>query len=169
MPNLTLIFCLLLFSRGVPDIAPTPIDEKHYDDFKLTYMSAGLGSGMGSMQPTFRVTALNYIYTYEQNSYYGKPNELPDTICTGTLRMSSIDSIIGLVRDIKDTVVYRTTLGVISGGIQQISIAYNSIDLTFKLHNASESTAQKIVDILNSNIPEGQKKLWLFSLPIKDE
>jgi hypothetical protein len=37
--------------------------------------------------------------------------------------------------------------------------------VTFQLHNASDSNAQKIVDILNSNIVAGKERLWLFNFP----
>lgn len=140
-------------------------DSEKYKTFNLYYSYSGLGSGMGSMQPTFRVTGKNFVYTSEQNSYYGKPDKKPENICEGTLRNSSIDSILNLVKDIKDTLVYKTNVGIKSGGIHNISVKYEKINLTFRLHNASDSTAQKIVDILNSNIPADKQKLWLFDFP----
>jgi hypothetical protein len=136
-----------------------------YRTFKLYYSYSGLGSGMGSMQPTFRVTGKNYVYKSEQNSYYEKPNKKPMSICEGILRTSSIDSILNIVKDIKDTLVYKTNAGIMSGGIHNISVQYERIDLTFQLHNASDSSAEKIVDILNSNIPADQQPLWLFNYP----
>lgn len=52
-----------------------------------------------------------------------------------------------------------------SGGIHSISVENDKINITFRLHNASDSTAQKIVDILNSNIPADKQKLRLFGFP----
>ena len=137
-------------------------------DFELTYMSAGLGSGMGSMQPTFRVQGTKYVYTYEQNSYYGEKSKQPEMICSGRLRLSSIDSILFLIKEIEDTEVYRTNVDVLSGGIQSIKISNKNTDLIFKLHNASDPIAKEIVDILNTNIPSDKRKLYLFFLPETD-
>jgi hypothetical protein len=159
MTDLTLIICLFLFCNSglIDNTAPT--DRNDYDNFKLTYSCSGLGSGMGSMQPTFKVSGTDYMYTYQQNSFYGVPDKQPDTICIGTLRSSSIDSIVDLVKDIQDTIVYRTNLGIMSGAIQHLWVTHDNIEVTFKLHNANDTTAQKIVDILNSNIPANKKRL----------
>lgn len=140
-------------------------DSEKYDTFKLSYSYSGLGSGIGSMQPTFRVTGKNFVYTSEQNSYYGEADKKTENICKGLLRTSSIDSILNIVKDIKDTLVYKTNVGVMSGGIHNISVKYEKINMTFRLHNASDSTAQKIIDILNSNIPADKQRLWLFDFP----
>jgi hypothetical protein len=128
-------------------------------------MSAGLGSMIGSKQPTFRVDGINYLYTLEQNSFYGEKTKEPDTICSGTLRQTSIDSIISLVQRIGDTLIYNTTIGVMSGGIHEIGITYDTIHLAFRLHNASDPNAEIIVAILNSNIPKDISKLLLFNIP----
>lgn len=147
---------------------PTSKESEKYENFKLSYSYAGLGSGMGSMQPNFRVTGKNFVYTREQNSYYGKPDKAPEYIREGTLRTSSIDSILNLVKDIKDTLVYKTNVGITSGGIDFISVRHEKINVSFELHNASDSTAQLIVDILNSNIPADKPKLWLFDFLEED-
>lgn len=144
--------------------------EKHnlkkYENFKLLYSYAGLGSGMGSIQPTFSATGADYVYSLEQNSSFtGEFQKKPEFICKGKLRESSIDSIVNLVKDIKDTLIYKTNTGIMSGGIHVISIKNDKINITFRLHNASDPIAQKIVDIVNSNIPNDKKRLWLFGVP----
>jgi hypothetical protein len=95
-----------------------------YGTFKLYYSYSALGSGMGSMQPTFRVNGANYVYTREQNSYYGKPNKKPENICKGRLRNSSIDSILNIVKGIKDSLVYKTNTGIMSGDVHNISVVH---------------------------------------------
>ena len=133
------------------------------DTFKLSYFYAGLGSGLGSMQPTFRVVGTDYYYNLEQNSSYtGEIEMKPQLICKGKLREASIDSIINLVKDMNDTLIYNTNINIMSGGIHSITVKYKKIAVTFRLHNASDATAQKIVDILNTNIPIDKDKLWLF-------
>ena len=134
--------------------------------FKLTYIYAGLGSGYNSMQPVFKVNGTDYLYTLEENSSWtGEYTQKPDTLHIGKLRKSSIDSIIELTSIIKETLVYRTAPNIMSGGIHSIKIESDIIDLTFRLHNASDPIAEKIVTILNSNIPGEIRKLWLFNLP----
>lgn len=119
-----------------------------------------------SMQPVFNVTGTDFIYTSEQTSFYeGTERQKPDTICTGKLRTSSIDSIIDLVDEIKDSLIYRTNIHIMSGGLHNIHISKNNIDVEFTLHNATDPIAQKIVDILNKYIPDNEKKLWLFDMP----
>ncbi|MBL7727169.1 MAG: hypothetical protein JNM68_05770 [Dinghuibacter sp.] len=152
---------LFFFACGVSNSKPGTANS--YPGFQLYYSYAGLGSNMGGMYPVFRVTGNNYTYTNEQNSYYGKPDKKPEFVCSGQLRNSSIDSILQLAGQVPDTLVYSTTPGVLSGGIHHISINYNQKKLTYTLHNAYDSVAAKIVHILNTNIPDGKNRLWLFT------
>lgn len=137
-------------------------NEDKYSDFKLTFLYAGLGSNFGTMQPVLRVEKNKYTYTREQNSFYTKPDKEPELIATGEFRSSSIDSIISIVKDLTDTAVYKTSTGILSGGIHSLLIHYNNRKISFELHNAFDTTVQQIVDILNSNLPSGAEKLWLF-------
>ena len=132
-------------------------------NFKLSYISVGLGSNMFTKQPAFRVNRLDYIYTLEDGwQWKNVEREKPDTLCSGTFRKSSVDSILNLITKIKDSVIYKTNAGIMSGGIDYIDISSDQINLQFKLHNASDSTAQKIIDILNTYIPEKFSKIRLF-------
>ena len=134
-----------------------------FDNYRLRYTYIGLGCIYGSMYPTFRVRGINYVYSLEQNSIYNtKYDKKPKFICNGKLRVSSIDSIINIVKKIKDTIVYRNNSNIMSGGIHFISIKYKKINTSFNLNNAWDSTAQKIVEILNLNLPSNKRKLWLF-------
>jgi hypothetical protein len=134
--------------------------------FKLWYSYSGLGSDYGSMQPTFRVENTDFIYTLEQNgTFTGKIDKKPEFVCKGKLRSTSIDSIIDLVKDIKDTLIYKTNPNVMSGGVHTIGVENHKVNIIFRLHNVHDSTAQKMVDILNSNIPADKAKLWIFDFP----
>lgn len=136
-----------------------PKDSLKYMTFKLYYSFSGLGSNMGSLQPVFRASGESYIYTLEQNSYFSQPQKLTESICTGKLRTSSIDSILNIVEDIKDTLITKSNYRIKSGGIDILTVNYEKTNLTFQLQNASDSTASKIIDILNSNIPNDKRKL----------
>ena len=157
------LFISMLLFTGSFSCAHPPADEG-YETFSLHYSYAGLGSGMGSMQPTFKITGKDYVYTYQQNSYYGQPDKQPDTLSTGRLRSASIDSILHLVNQTRDTLVYRSGR-ILSGGLHVIAVSHNDKRILFELHNAFDSTAEKIVNILNSNIPAGIEKLWIFGKP----
>ena len=134
-----------------------------YDSFKLSYFAAGLGSGFGKLAPTVRVRGTDLIYTYQQNSFYnGEIRIKPDTIFIGKIRKTSIDSIFYLVKDIKDTLIYTTNIYVMSGAIIDMTIKFESINLTFRMHNANGQTAKEIIEILNSNIPADKWELWYF-------
>jgi hypothetical protein len=49
-----------------------------------------------------------------------------------------------------------------SGGIHHLTIEFDRINVSFTLDNAPDPTAQKIVGILNTNLPEKVEKLWLM-------
>lgn len=139
-------------------------DSSKYESFELYYNYAGLGSGMGSLGPVFIVKGTKFKYYFSQNSSFdGKYTKKDEAVCDGKIRISSIDSILDLVKDIKDTLIYKTNTGISSGGIHNISIQYENIKIQFQLHNEFDSTAFKITEILNSNIPEKEDKLWLFN------
>jgi len=133
-----------------------------YKKFTLHFSAAGLGSNFGEMEPVFHVSGVKYIYTYQQNSFYqNEARKHPDTICNGNLKESAIDSIIELVAPIKEPKIYKTNAGVMSGDIEYLQITADNINLEFTLHNAFDSTAAKIVSILNHYIPEDKPKLWV--------
>ncbi len=154
-----LIYTLLLFLIGINTWSQDP--HQVYQNFNLNFTTAGLGSNMGSMQPTFIINGLDYVYTFDQNSYYGDKTKAPDTICIGELRITSVDSIINLVKYLPDSSIneFTTTM---SGAVQYFLIKTETIFQTISLHNSTHPIAEKIVDILNSNIPADKPRLWLF-------
>ncbi len=160
-----LLLLAISFSTALGCLVQTEIAKKADEDhqsFNLTYLYAGLGSGMGTIQPVFRVKGPQFVYTLEQNSFYGKKTVKPDTIHTGKFSHQSIKMILDIIKPIEDTLIYKLNPNVMSGGIHEIGITNDSKKLTFRLHNAPDSTAKKIVDILNVYIPDGERKLWLF-------
>ena len=146
-----------------PAAAPdTVLDEISNDVFYLCYSWAGLGSNMGSLAPVFEVRGTHFNYTLQQNSYYGEQTKSPEKICEGEIPEATRNEIIGLVENIEDSVVYKTNIDVMSGGIYSIFIRYQDIDIEFNLHNASDPIAEKIVDLLNTHIPEKHRRLFLW-------
>lgn len=141
-------------------------DQPENNNFQLTFIYSGLGSNYNTKQPVFQVNGTDCIYTSEENSSFtGAFTQKPDTLFVGKIRQTSIESIMALASNIEDTLIYKFNPNIRSGGFYSIKIKTHQINLTFKLHNASDPTAEKIVAILNSNIPRGIKKLWLFHLP----
>jgi hypothetical protein len=128
--------------------------------FFLRYLSAGLGSGMGSMQPTIYVSNQRFVYTWEQNSYYGEKTKKPDTICILPFRQSSVDSILEIVNPLKDSTISRFNPCVMSGGVQYLTVGNGPDTVHFSLHNSADTTALKIMKILNQYAP-ADKQLWL--------
>lgn len=160
---------LLLFFIGVTFISNQALaqqaDTKIDTAFTLSYISIGLGSNMWEMQPMFRVRGSQFVYTLEEAWQY-KDSEKPkaDTLLIGNFRASSIDSILNISSEIKGDSVYRLNGGVISGGIIKLYFSANRRKLSFDLHNANDTTAQKIVDILNGYIPDKYRKLWISNI-----
>jgi hypothetical protein len=150
--------------ESVGDHAPIKHDtDKEYENFELGYISVGMGSNQFSMQPVFKVKGTDYIYTMQQTySFVGEPIASPDTVCSGKIRKTSLDSIINLVKDIPDSVIYRVNHSIMSGGIHEIWINYKDISIRWTLHNAYDPIAEQIVAILNSNLPADKRGLWVW-------
>ena len=122
---------------------------------------------MGSFQPTIKIKGTNFLYTYEQNSYYGKKDDRVDTVCVKAFRQTSIDSIIDIIKDLKDTSIREYNFCIMSGGIHFLTVT-NGIDTTnFQLSNTFDYTALKIANILNEYAPT-DKQLWANEQMIKD-
>ena len=135
--------------------------------FYLYYGYAGLGSGLGSFQPTIIIKGTNFVYTYEQNSYWGEKSKEKDTICIEAFRQSSIDSILEIVKYLRDTTINEYNHCIMSGGVHFLSISDGVDTTSFELMNTFDYTALKIADILNLYTPI-DKKLWANEKMIKD-
>ncbi len=140
-------------------------DTKTDTSFTLSYISIGLGSNMWTMQPMFRVKGSQFIYTSE-DAWQFKDSEKPkaDTLLIGNFRTSSIDSILNIATGIRGDSVYKLNAGVMSGGIVNLCFSTNRRKLSFELHNSNDTTAKKIVDILNGYIPDKYRKLWISDI-----
>lgn len=138
--------------------------DSAYNDFQFSYYAAGLGSNMGSKQPTLTVNGNNFVFMLKQNSssWDGKMDLPTDTLCNGQIRYSSIDSILNLISELKDTLIYNTNPGIMSGGIFNMAITKGENTVGFKLHNGFDSTASQIINILNTNLDCSDRKLYLI-------
>ncbi len=151
---------LAMVSAGV---APNQESAKHdHEGFSLFFNIAGLGPQMGTLQPTFRVKGLQYSYTMEQNSSNGGRTFESQAVCSGTMRSASIDSILDLAKSVGDTLVSRTNIRIMSGSISYLLISDEDLHVRFDLHNDSDPVADKIIAILNSNIPADKQRLWIL-------
>lgn len=150
---LLLLFCL-----------PGP-GELHAQDtvnkrsFKLEFINMGFGSNKFKKQPVFRVEDSTFIYTSE--IIWVRPGQVAakDTLLTGTFRQSAADSIRRLVYALSDSIIDRPGNGIASGSGKFITIIAEGKKWSFNLFNASESTADRIIRILNDHIPPGLRKL----------
>ncbi|MFT3843965.1 MAG: hypothetical protein QM725_02845 [Lacibacter sp.] len=165
--SLLIITNLKSFSQA-SSVTNDAIKETVKPAFYLYYGLAGLGSNLGRFQPTIKIHETNFIFTYEQNSYWKEKSKEVDTICAGTLRQSSIDSILHLIRLLTDSIIFKANPCITSGGIHFLTVS-NSIDTTrFELMNTFDYTALKIIDIINTYLPK-EKKLWPTEKLIKEE
>lgn len=119
-------------------------------DFKLHYMKVGLGNNMFRLQPVFVVENKEFVYTMEQ--VWAHPDQtdiFKDTLAMGKLRDTSIDSIINIVYNTKDSSISKSER-FSSGSITYISIEAGNKKLKIDLFNASDSTAEKILKIIDT-------------------
>ena len=138
------------------------------ENFYFYYGIAGMGSGLGSLQPTLKIHNTQFVYAKEQNSYWGKRAKKKEFISKGLFRQSSIDSILSAIQYLKDTSIYRVNPCIMSGGIIFITIAYGSDTTKFTLHNTFDFTALKIIEIVNPYLPK-DRQLYGSADEIKEE
>ena len=150
----------MLFGASVLTVSTAVLKGQH-KDFHLFFSTAGLGSGFGTLQPTFKVEGDHFIYALEQNSHYGSRTLEGQDVCIGKLRTASIDSIIVLAKGVGDTSVYRTDPQVTSGAISELVVKSEGVYIHFTLHNDSHPVADQIIAILNSNIPADKQRLYV--------
>lgn len=165
---LTLLSIIALASFSQNDFAIQDTSRRHASEgFYLSYSVAGLGANIGSFLPVIEIKNGALLYTYEQNSYFDKKDSRIDTVCLVRVRETSIDSILRLVQNIKDTTIMRTNACIMSGVVRFMSVANGADTTKFQLHNTFDHTALKIVDILNTYLPE-EKRLVANEKMIKD-
>lgn len=168
-PSIFIIFCLYSLTSfcQVGSDAKSSNNNSDTSTFGLDYLFAGLGSNMGKFMPTIKIKGSNFLYTYEQNSYYGEKNKRVDTVCVKTFRQTSIDSILEIIKDLKDTAIKEYNFCIMSGGIHSLNIRNGIHTTSFILSNTFHYAALKIANILNEYVPE-DKKLWANEKMIKD-
>jgi len=159
MKGLILCLTVLVISTA---LSAQKADTAKHPTFTLSYISVGLGSNMWHMQPAFRAKDNRFIYTMEQTwQSENFKKQKPDTLVTGSLRQSSIDSIVNLANEIKGDSVYKLNSKVMSGGVVYLTITNENRTLHFHLSNSFDATAQKIIAILSTYIPTTHQQLWI--------
>lgn len=136
-------------------------------EFYLYYSFAGLGSNMGKFEPVITIKGTNLVYTYQQNSFYTKRNDRIDTICIKKIRQSSVDSILDLIKNIKDSTIHKTNFCIMSGGIHFMGVTDGRDTTHFQMHNTFDHTALKIVKILNQYLT-ADEEIWASEQMITD-
>ena len=103
------------------------------------------GRGMPNLSRTFypiiTVNGDKLSYTIEEGTY------------TLPFRRTSKDSIWQLVKDIKDTAIYRVNPCVMDGAVNQIRIRNRSFQLSYSLANTIDAVSSVVVNILNTYLP----------------
>ena len=140
-------------------------DSKIDTSFTLYYISIGLGGNMWEMQPMFKVKGSEFVYTLEEAwQHEGTVKPKADTLLIGNFRLSSIDSILNISTEIKGNSVYKLSSRIKGGGIINLYFISNRRKLSFNLHNSTDTTAKKIIDVLNGYIPDQYQKLWISDI-----
>jgi hypothetical protein len=137
-------------------------------DLHLEYHVIGLGSNYGDkIYPRFRIDGNQMQYTVRDNYWKkGQETEKKDSIFvygektyTIELRWSSVDSIAQLINSLSDTLIERSNLLIMSGGIHIIHAAVGKKKVDFILHNTFDRTALKITDIINQYVSD-RDRTW---------
>ena len=159
------LFAFLFSFLNAADKVNTPAQTNSRgasDSFKLTFNRVGLGQNMYELQPAFRVRNDSFCFTNEEAWVFDKKiKPAMDTLYSGFFRTTSIDSInsilLGLRTDKID--VYKHYTG---GAIDFLEIANLKKKYSFKMDNTSDTTAQKIINILNTYVPDKTMRIRLM-------
>ncbi len=137
-------------------------DEKK---FRLNFVTVGFGSNMFEMEPVFKVDGTKFIYTSEEVWIFPRQTKIQkDTLLQGDFRISSIDSISTFICQLKESAIHKSNMSVMSGSACYIEILDDIKKINFQLHNTSDTTADKIVSVLNTYIPTGYNKLYISNI-----
>ena len=132
------------------------------DSFKLTFNRVGYGPNMYELQPAFRVRNNLFCFTNEEAWVFDKKvKPTIDTLYSGFFRATSIDSINSILlylRKGKINVSKRYT----DGATDYMEIVTQKKKYSFQMDNTSDTTAQKIIDILNSYITNENMRIRLM-------
>lgn len=140
------------------------------EDFKLTYHIVGLGSNAWrNIYPIVKINGTTLTYTIEQQTTINKIKKwrnIVDTIWNTTtvdysvnLEKKTIDTIFNLVKNIKDTFIFKSNHCIMSGAVDILSISASSFKVEYQLMNTSDSTVLLISNILNYYLPDNNK-IW---------
>jgi hypothetical protein len=121
------------------------------------------------MMPTLEIHKTNFVYTKERNSYLGKGDKRSRFISRGLILQSSIDSILSLIKDLKDSTVMLFNPCIMSGVLVFITVTDGSDTTRFTLHNSTGHVVVKILDILNHYLPKNNQLHNLVDLIREEE
>ena len=120
--------------------------------------------------PLVKIEGTTLTYTIEQKTSINKIEKWRKNIDTIwntktvdvsiNLHKETIDTIFNFVKDIKDTLVFKSNNCIMSGGVDIILISDNSFKVEYNLMNTFDSTALSICNILNCYLPE-KNKIWI--------
>jgi hypothetical protein len=158
MKSLLFLFSTLLLGfTGYNPSKLSTLSVKNEVDFELTYITIGFGQNKYHMQPAFRVRGIRFVYTYEDMWRMPDRKLQCDTLLVGDFRISSIDSISNLINEIKDTVIHKSNIHFIGGAEREIEVSTAQKKISFQLLNTTDTSASKIITILNSYM-SGEKE-----------
>jgi hypothetical protein len=163
-----LSFSITCGSFSQAAVSDNDLSAKHQPkQFYFSYLFSGLGSNMGRFAPNISVNGSSLLYSNTQNSYSGKQDPRIDTICQARIRQGSIDSILFLVRNLKDSTITKYNFCMMSGGIHSMTVTDGTDTTNFYLSNTFDYTALKIVRIVNAYLP-ADKPIWADEKMIED-
>ncbi len=154
--NILFILVLVISQSAFTQPALVGKQERR-DSFYFYYAIVGLGSNLGGFFPTLRINNNQFYYTEEQHSYLGKKDTTKKTISQGIIPQGAIDSVIDLVKGLKDTTIKKINPCIFGGVILIMIIARGTDTTKFNLYNTFDSTAIKIANVLNPYLPPNKQ------------
>jgi hypothetical protein len=157
MKSLFLV-CSFLLALGVFGQA------KLSDSFYLDYSYAGLGSNTGVPSLGARIEGTTFKLFQQQNSCYEGQSTPEGLIYEAELSQDAILELGLLFTEVSDTSIYESNVSIMSGGVYTLVMRDDTKSFKMSLHNTSHRWAERLVLILNPEIPADlDKKLWSFN------
>lgn len=143
--------------------------------FQFSYSTSGLGSNRGKpseLSINIKDSVFNYI-VYERTSKFKIDPRFKDTVWEKEhnsydtkIGKSTIDSIVHLLQGKEGKYVFVSNPSVMSGSMKIMNFEYSGSCVLYILKNTYDSTAMKIINLLNKYLPfKTQIYLWREGIP----
>lgn len=152
------LFCCLVLSLGLFG------QDELSEDFYLDYSFAGLGLNTGVPSLGVRIEGTSFKLFEQQNTCTSGPKYPEGLVYEAELSQDAILELGLLFAEVSDTTIYNSNVSIVNGGVYTLVMHDSGKNFKLSLHNSAHKWAERLVLILNPEIPADlNKKLKTFN------